>query len=87
LVNINPVFFSDDDMQSMVSVFNSDRSYDIGNLADIDDDEEGQNISVETSTSISELAAQIEAFNHDCSIDGMNHFLYHIISLSCLFTM
>ena len=57
-------------MQSMVSVFNSDRSYDIGNLADIDDDEEGQNNSVNTSASISELAAQIEAFNHDSSTDG-----------------
>lgn len=60
-------------MQSMVSVFNTDRSYDIGNIADIDDDEEGHSSVLgdeNTSACISELAAQIEAFNLDSSTDG-----------------
>ena len=63
----------DDDMQSMVSVLNTDRSYDIGNVADIDDDDEGHSSIVgegDTSACISELAAQIEAFSHDVSNDG-----------------
>jgi hypothetical protein len=57
----------------MVSVFNTDRSYDIGNIADIDDDEEGHSSVVgeeDTSACISELAAQIEAFSLDISNDG-----------------
>ena len=55
-------------MQSMVSVLNGDRSYDIGNMADIDEDDVND---METSASISEIAAQIEAFSHDTSTDGI----------------
>ena len=63
----------------MASAFSADRSYDIGIVGDIEDDDEGagnQRINTSltddsmASLSISEIAAQIEAFSHNVSDDG-----------------
>lgn len=54
----------DDDMQSVASLMSMDRSYDIGNLDEIDDDEQGSSVYDEsTSASISELASKFDVFN------------------------
>lgn len=54
----------DDDMQSVASLMSMDRSYDIGNLDEIDDDEQGFSMCDESaSASISELASKFDVFN------------------------
>lgn len=57
-------FCSDDDMQSVASLMSMGRSYDIANIDDLDDDDQGSSICDESaSASISEMAARFDVFN------------------------
>lgn len=75
----------DDDMQSVASLMSMDRSYDIGNLDEIDDDDQGSSTYDEsTSASISELASKFNVFNiEEEPADGkvLSFFLFFLLSM------